>query len=181
MQTFEETPPEEIEPVIRAQLSEEVELKAQRLLTEQLAAPPRFRVLSLSEPRRLAGNLGVRRDPLTEAQLRARVYHCHRAQSGLWCALAVLGGQLGNEGDRSSHDRRVRLRLEPGCRGRLHCARSVHGSAYLVGRGLCLWLRTATRAGRIRGRADRALWWTAVEYADGHGPDSREDARRVSS
>lgn len=71
MQTFEETPSPEIEPVIRAQLIEEVELRAQRLLTEQLAAQPGFRVVPFGETRRLVGNLGVRRERLTEAQLRA--------------------------------------------------------------------------------------------------------------
>jgi len=71
MQTFEETPSPEIEPVIRTQLIEEVELRAQRLLTEQLAAQPGFHVMPFSETRRLVGNLGVRREPLSDAQLRA--------------------------------------------------------------------------------------------------------------
>ena len=71
MQTFEETPSPEIEPVIRTQLIEEVELRVQRLLTEQLAAQPGFQVMPFSETRRLAGNLGVRREPLSDAQLRA--------------------------------------------------------------------------------------------------------------
>lgn len=71
MQTFEETPPEEIEPVIRAQLIEEVELRAQRLLTEQLAAQSGFRVMSFGETRRLVANLGVPRERFSEAQLRA--------------------------------------------------------------------------------------------------------------
>lgn len=71
MQTFEETPPEEIEPVIRAQLIEEVELRAQRLLTEQLAAQPGFRVVPFDDTRRLVGNLGVRREGLSDVQLRA--------------------------------------------------------------------------------------------------------------
>ena len=71
MHTFEETPSEEIEPVIRAQLIEEVELRAQRLLTEQLAAQPGFQVVPFGETRRMVGNLGVRRERLSEAQLRA--------------------------------------------------------------------------------------------------------------
>ncbi|HXF04745.1 MAG TPA: hypothetical protein VNM72_04940 [Blastocatellia bacterium] len=71
MHTFEETPPEELEPVIRAQLIEEVELRAQRLLTDQLAAQPGFRVVPFGETRRLVGNLGVRRERLSDAQLRA--------------------------------------------------------------------------------------------------------------
>ena len=71
MQTFEETPSPEIEPVIRTQLIEEVELRAQRLLTEQLAAQPGFQVMPFGETRRLVGNLGVRREPLSDAQLRA--------------------------------------------------------------------------------------------------------------
>ncbi len=69
--TFEETPPAELEPIVRAQLIEEVELKAQRLLTEQVAAQPGFRVVPFGETRRLVGNLGVRRDRFSEAQLRA--------------------------------------------------------------------------------------------------------------
>lgn len=71
LQTFEETPSPEIEPVIRAQLVEEVELRAQRLLTEQLAAQPGFRVVPFGETRRMVGNLGVPRERLGEAQLRA--------------------------------------------------------------------------------------------------------------
>jgi len=71
MQTFEETPSPEVEPVIRAQLVEEVELRAQRLLTEQLAAQPGFRVVPFGETRRMVGNLGVRRERLSDAQVRA--------------------------------------------------------------------------------------------------------------
>ncbi len=71
MQTFEETPSPEIEPVIRAQLIEEVELRAQRLLTEQLAAQPGFQVVPFGETWRLFGNLGFRREWLSDAQLRA--------------------------------------------------------------------------------------------------------------
>ncbi|MCS6287315.1 MAG: hypothetical protein H8K08_18010 [Nitrospira sp.] len=71
MQTFEETPSPEIEPVIRAQLVEEVELRAQRLLTEQLATQPGFRVVPFGETRRMVGNLGVRRERLNDAQVRA--------------------------------------------------------------------------------------------------------------
>ena len=71
IQTFEETPSPEIEPVIRAQLIEEVELRAQRLLTEQLAAQSGFRVVPFGETRRMVGNLGVPRERVSEAQLRA--------------------------------------------------------------------------------------------------------------
>ena len=71
MQTFEETLSPEIEPVIRTQLLEEVELRAQRLLTEQLAAQPGFRVMPFGEARRLVGNLGVARERIDEAQRRA--------------------------------------------------------------------------------------------------------------
>lgn len=71
MQTFEETPSPEIEPNLRAQLVEEVELRAQRFLTEQLSAQPGFQVLPFAETRRLFGNLGFRRERLSEAQLRA--------------------------------------------------------------------------------------------------------------
>lgn len=69
--TFEETPSEEVEPVVRAQLIEEVELRAQRLLTEQLAAQAEFRVVPFGETRRIFGNLGFRRGQLSEAQLRS--------------------------------------------------------------------------------------------------------------
>jgi hypothetical protein len=58
MQTFEETPSPEIEPVMRTQLIEEVELRAQRLLTELLAAQQGFQVMPFGETRRLFGNLG---------------------------------------------------------------------------------------------------------------------------
>jgi hypothetical protein len=70
MQTFEETPPAELEPIVLAQLTEEVELRAQRLLTEQLAAQPGFQVVPFGDTRRLFGNLGFRRDQLSDAQLR---------------------------------------------------------------------------------------------------------------
>ena len=71
MQTFEETPSPEIEPNLRAQLVEEVELRAQRFLTEQLSAQPGFQVLPFAETRRLFGNLGFRRERLSDVQLRA--------------------------------------------------------------------------------------------------------------
>ena len=71
MQTFEETPSPEIEPVIRTQLIEEVELRAQRLLTEQLTAQPGFRVVPFGETRRMVSNLGVRRGWLSDAQVHA--------------------------------------------------------------------------------------------------------------
>ncbi len=71
MQTFEETPSPEIEPVMRTQLIEEVELRAQRLLTELLAAQQGFQVMPFGETRRLFGNLDLRRGRLSDAQLRA--------------------------------------------------------------------------------------------------------------
>ena len=71
MQTFEETPSPEVEPVIRAQLIEEVELRAQRLMTEQLATQSGFRVVPFDEARRMVNNLGVARERLSDAQVRA--------------------------------------------------------------------------------------------------------------
>ncbi len=47
LKSFDKPPPEEDEPVLLAQLIEEVEQKAQQLFTEQLAQRPEFAVVPL--------------------------------------------------------------------------------------------------------------------------------------
>lgn len=70
LRTFDIAPSPEVEPVIRAQLIEEIEARAQRLLTEQLAAQPGFLVVPFADTRRVIGNLASLRARLSEAQLR---------------------------------------------------------------------------------------------------------------
>lgn len=68
--SFDSPPSPEIEPTLRAQLIEEVELHAQRVLTEQIARQQGFQVLPFGEARRLRADLGSPATPLTEDQLR---------------------------------------------------------------------------------------------------------------
>jgi hypothetical protein len=184
--TFEETPPAELEPIVRAQLIEEVELKAQRLLTEQVAAQPGFRVVPFGETRRLVGNLGVRRDRFSEAQLRALA-----DESG---ADIIITGRIPDYGavrwqywvggwamTATAHLMTVGFASgwNPAVVGGFMALDLSTDLPFWWGGGLCLWLGLAPGARRSRGRADRTLWRTAVEYADGHGPDPRENACRV--
>ena len=68
--SFEETPAPEMEPVLRAQLIEEVRIKAQRVLSEHLSRQPGFTVIPFDEVRRLQADLGPSEGPRTEEQLR---------------------------------------------------------------------------------------------------------------
>jgi hypothetical protein len=71
--SFEEAPSAETEPKIRAQLVEEVELHAQRMLTEYLARLPRFRVIRFEEARLARSEFQIGPGPLTnEAGPRSR-------------------------------------------------------------------------------------------------------------
>jgi len=56
--TFTEPPSDDLEPQVRAQLIDELALRAQRVLTEQVTTRPGFRVVHFAEARRLGG--GVR-------------------------------------------------------------------------------------------------------------------------
>jgi len=71
IQSFEEAPSAETEPKIRAQLVEEVELHAQRMLTEYLARLPRFRVIRFEEARLARSEFQIGPGPLTNEQVRA--------------------------------------------------------------------------------------------------------------
>lgn len=69
--SFDEAPSPEVEPTIRAQLIEEVELHAQRALTEYLAQQEGFQVISFEEARRVRSEFGSPTTPLTDEQLSA--------------------------------------------------------------------------------------------------------------
>ena len=68
--SFEETPTPELEPVLRAQLIEEVRIKAQQVLTDQIAQQPGFTVIPFGDVRRLQADLGPSEGPWTEEELR---------------------------------------------------------------------------------------------------------------
>jgi hypothetical protein len=68
--SFEETPSPEIEPVLRAQLIEEVRIKAQQVLTHQIGQQPSFTVIPFDDVRRLQADLGPSEGPWTEEELR---------------------------------------------------------------------------------------------------------------
>jgi hypothetical protein len=68
--SFENQPPEEVESAMLARMVGELELEAQRLLTEQLSRQPGFRVVPFEEVRRLAAGLRVPGQRLTDRQLR---------------------------------------------------------------------------------------------------------------
>jgi len=68
--SFDETPPSEIEPTVRAQLIEEVEIKAQRILTEHLALQPGFEVVPFDEIRRLQADIERPQGKWDEERLR---------------------------------------------------------------------------------------------------------------
>ncbi len=75
--TFEETPPPEIAPQLLKQLIDEVEVTAQRLLTEELARQPRFLVVPFPEARRLQSNHAAAREPLDAEGWRALGEEAH--------------------------------------------------------------------------------------------------------
>lgn len=67
--SFEDVPSPEVEPTLRAQLIQEVELHAQSLLTEQLARQEGFEVISFQDARRIQAQLGPLDMRLTKEQL----------------------------------------------------------------------------------------------------------------
>lgn len=69
--SFDSPPPPEVEPTLRAQLIEEIELHAQRVLTEYLASQQGFQMIPFAEARRLRSDLGSPAVSLTEDQLNA--------------------------------------------------------------------------------------------------------------
>lgn len=71
LKSFDKPPPEEDEPVLLAQLIEEVEQKAQQLFTEQLAQRPEFAVVPLDKARQIRADMGFAHKTLDNAQLRA--------------------------------------------------------------------------------------------------------------
>lgn len=69
--TFEDDPPPEVDPIVLAQLVDETQVRAQRLLTEHLARQSGFAVVPFDETRRLLADLGAYGKPLNEDQIRA--------------------------------------------------------------------------------------------------------------
>ncbi|MGH7207744.1 MAG: hypothetical protein ACREI2_16215, partial [Nitrospiraceae bacterium] len=69
--SFEEDPSPEIDPILLAQLKEEIRTEAQRLLTEHLARQNGLVVVPFDETRRLMADLGPLDLPLTDDQLKA--------------------------------------------------------------------------------------------------------------
>jgi hypothetical protein len=67
--SFDNTPSDDSEPYLRAQLIDEVAVHAQRVLTEELATRPEFQVIPFSEARRLPGGSNTLRRPWTDAEL----------------------------------------------------------------------------------------------------------------
>lgn len=55
--SFDRRPSDDIEPHLRAQLIEEIAIRAQRILTERLMEQPEFNVIRFSDARRLPGPL----------------------------------------------------------------------------------------------------------------------------
>ncbi len=68
--SFDETPSPEEEPMLLAQLVDEIETNAQRFLTEQLTRQEGITVVPFQDTRRLQADLAAPRTPLTEAQIR---------------------------------------------------------------------------------------------------------------
>lgn len=75
--TFEEGPPPEVAPQLLQQLIDEVEVTAQRLLTEELARQPGFLVVPFHDARQLQTNRSVAGDPLDAEGLRALGEEAH--------------------------------------------------------------------------------------------------------
>lgn len=69
--SFDEEPSAENEPVLLAQLKEEIQITAQGFLTEHLARQSGLMVVSFDETRRLLADLAPAGAPLTEDQVRA--------------------------------------------------------------------------------------------------------------
>lgn len=75
--TFEESPSSDVAPQLLKQLIEEVEVTAQRLLTEELARQPGFRVIPFQDTRRLQTNWSAEGMPLDDEGLRALGQEAH--------------------------------------------------------------------------------------------------------
>jgi hypothetical protein len=69
--SFEDAPPPEVEPVLLAELKGEIQIKAQRFLTEHLARQSGLVVVPFDETRRLLADLAPLGPPLTDDQLKA--------------------------------------------------------------------------------------------------------------
>ncbi len=69
--SFDEAPSPETEPVILAQLIDEIQTKAQRLLTEHLARQEKFLVVPFDETRRILADIAPSGRPFTAAQVQA--------------------------------------------------------------------------------------------------------------
>lgn len=69
--SFDEAPSSETEPVILAQLIDEIQTKAQRLLTEHLARQEGLLVVPFDKTRRILADLAPSGRPFTEAQAQA--------------------------------------------------------------------------------------------------------------
>jgi hypothetical protein len=69
--SFEKDPPPELEPILLAQLKDEIQIKAQRFLTEHLAKQPGLTVVPFQETRRMLADIGDPEKPMTEDQIRA--------------------------------------------------------------------------------------------------------------
>jgi hypothetical protein len=69
--SFADDPPPEVEPVIVAQLIDEIQTKAQRYLTEQLAHQSGLAVVPFDETRRIMADLAPTGTPLTAEQVDA--------------------------------------------------------------------------------------------------------------
>ncbi len=68
--SFEEAPSPEMDPVLLAQLKEEIQIKAQRFLTEHLARQSRLSVVPFDETRRMLADLAPPGTRLTDEQAR---------------------------------------------------------------------------------------------------------------
>src|SRR3990167_2070261 len=68
--TFHEPPSPESQNTILAELIDEIEVKGQRILTEQLANQPGFTVVPFSDARRMLTNMGAGSTEVKHEQLR---------------------------------------------------------------------------------------------------------------
>lgn len=73
--TFEENPEPEVDRQLLPVLIEDIEVTAQRLLTEELTKHSGIRVIPFDETRRLLADIAPARQPLNEAQIQALGQH----------------------------------------------------------------------------------------------------------
>ncbi len=71
IRSFDEEPSEELDRALLPELVQDVELHAQRRLTEALAAQPGFQMIPFEDARRRRLDFGPSTQPLTDGQLRA--------------------------------------------------------------------------------------------------------------